>query len=122
MNILLYLVVGASATVVEWISFYLLCNLAGLNYLLATAIAFIFSTFANWLVGKIILFKATKNIIKEILQVYFASVMGMLFNMIIMYICVDIMYINEMLSKIVATMIVFAWNYAIRKLYIYKSL
>ena len=61
----LYLVVGGIATVVEWILFYILNGVGHIHYMGSTAIAFIVSTFANWMCGRILLFQKTKNIWKE---------------------------------------------------------
>lgn len=46
-----YLVVGGIATVVEWMFFYILCSIMGIGYTTSTAVAFMISTFANWLDG-----------------------------------------------------------------------
>lgn len=115
-----YILVGVIATIVEWTCFYLFFQIIGMHHLLSTAIAFIFSTFANWLAGKLIMFKIWKNTFHEIIQIYLASVVGLLLNLFLMWIMVDQFSLMELLSKIIATGIVFIWNFLIRKLVIYK--
>ena len=118
---LLYLIVGGIATVTEWIVFYPLTDLK-IHYTLATVIAYILSTFVNWLAGRILIFKENhQSILREILSIYFASIVGLLLNLVVMYIAVDLFGINEMLSKMGATAIVFIYNYLVRKLLIYKE-
>ena len=118
----LYVIVGGIATLAEWAVFGLLSRFSPLHYEISTVIAYIISTFVNWISGRIILFKSDgKNIAKELLQIYLASVIGLLLNMLIMWIAVDILNVTEMLSKIIATALVFFWNYLIRKLYIYNK-
>ncbi len=117
---ILYLIVGGLATIVEWAVFYLLDNIMAINYMIATAIAFIISTFANWLFGRIILFQKTQNTAKEIIKIYLTSIAGLIMNLLIMWIAIETFHMNEMLSKIIATCIVFFWNFLIRKLFIYK--
>ena len=90
--------------------------------MLATVLAYVFSTFVNWLAGRIIIFKnSNKSILFEIVSIYMAAVIGLLFNLLIMWVAIDIFNIQEMLSKIIATACVFIWNYLIRKLLIYKE-
>ena len=118
---LLYIIVGGIATVAEWAVFFVLGKIS-CHYAVATAIAYILSTFVNWLAGRILVFKeSNQSFIKEIVSVYLASIVGLILNLLIMWVAVDLMNINEMLSKIAATGIVFIYNFLVRKLLIYKS-
>ena len=107
----MYLIVGGLATVVEWVVFYILGNLMSVHYMGATAIAFIISTFANWLFGRIILFGTDGSAAKELVQVYIISIGGLVLNLLIMWVAVSCIKIDKMLSKIIATGIVFFWNF-----------
>ena len=119
-DFILYLIVGGIATISEWIIFYLLDKLL-LHYAVATTIAYILSTFINWSAGRILVFKESKqSLFKEILSIYLASIVGLLLNLVIMWITVDLLSVNEMLSKIIATALVFFYNFIIRKVLIYK--
>lgn len=118
---LLYLVVGGIATVSEWVFFFIF-DKCHLHYAIATTIAYLLSTFVNWLAGRILVFKESKqSFAKEIISVYVASSIGLLLNLLIMWIAVDVFTFNEMISKVAATAIVFAYNFLIRKLVIYKK-
>lgn len=115
-----YLVVGGLATLVEWGCFYLFSPVFGINYLLSTALAFVFSTFSNWLFGKWIMFKNKGNPFLELLKIYLASIVGLLLNLVLMWLLVEKLTVDEMVSKMITTAIVFGWNFFIRKLVIYK--
>ena len=95
-----------------------------LHYAAATALAFIASTFANWLLGRLILFrdaqKSKAATAKELLKIYAVSVAGLVMNLAIMFVAVEKCAISERPAKILATGIVFAWNFLVRKLVIYK--
>lgn len=118
---LLYLVVGGIATVSEWVFFFIF-DKCHIHYAIATTIAYVLSTFVNWLAGRILVFKESKqSFVKEIVSVYVASIIGLLLNLFIMWVAVDLFTCSEMISKVVATVIVFAYNFLIRKLVIYKS-
>ena len=120
-QLFLYLIVGGLATLVEWGAFYALNGLLRLHYMAATALAFVLSTAANWAFGRLILFRGAKqNTAAELAKIYAVSVIGLLLNLAIMFVAVEKCGLSEMLSKIGATGIVFAWNFLIRKLVIYK--
>ncbi len=120
-DLILYFIVGGIATVSEWIIFYVL-DRGVIHYAIATVIAYMLSTFVNWAAGRILVFKESKQgFIREILSIYAAAVVGLLMNLLIMWIAVDLLSINEMLSKIGATIIVFMYNFLVRKLLIYRK-
>ncbi len=117
----LYLIVGGLATLTEWILFYFMNISLNIHYIVATTIAYIISTLVNWIAGRILVFKESKNsLANEILVIYIVGILGLLMNILIMWFLVSILSFNGMMSKIVATGIVFVWNFIIRKLVIYK--
>lgn len=122
-DLFLYLIVGALATIVEWSGFWIFFDMLQIQYLLATALAFVFSTFANWLLGRLLVFRGKQNqsLLKELLSIYLTSIGGLLLNLGIMYMMVDFCSIQEMIAKITATVLVFSYNYLIRKKLIYKK-
>ena len=122
-DLFLYLIVGGLATIVEWGCFWVFFDMLLIQYLLATAMAFVFSTFANWAFGRLLVFRGMQrqSLLKELASIYLTSLGGLLLNLIIMYVMVDFMGIWEMFAKITATILVFSYNYLIRKKLIYKK-
>ena len=116
----LYLLVGIGATFVEWGVFYLLAEKFFITYPVAVTIAFAFSTLANWKLGRILLFKNVEVVPGELKKIYLTSIAGLLMNLLIMYIEIEHFAMDQMLSKIVATAIVFQWNFLVRKFVIYR--
>ena len=118
-----YLIIGGLATIVEWVGFWLFSEKIGIAYLLATTFAIAVSTFANWLFGRLLVFRGTQSqsLLREILSVYLASVVGLLLNLLIMFVLVQLLAVGKMPAKMIATVLVFAYNYLIRKLVIYKK-
>ena len=123
-----YFFVGGVAAIVEWVMFFIFANVLQINYFVSTVIAFIFSTTANWILGRITTFKDNNTYkdkkAKEAFLVFIVSAIGLLFNLILMYLFVTVMgfdsSLGKTLSKIAATGIVFIWNFLIRKHVIYK--
>lgn len=123
-----YFFVGGVAAVVEWVFFALFDNALHIHYIPATCLAFVFSTAANWILGRLWTFKDNKSYenkkAKEIFLVFAVSTVGLLLNMGLMYLFVTVLGLDsamlKTISKIVATGIVFFWNFLIRKFAIYK--
>lgn len=122
-ELFLYLIVGGLATLVEWAAFWVFSTPLHIQYLLATALAFILSTFANWAFGRLLVFKdpGGQSLLRELGSIYLASVVGLLLNLGIMYVLVEFISLPEMIAKMTATVLVFAYNYLVRKLIIYKK-
>ena len=118
-----YLIVGGLATIVEWAGFWLFSEKLSIEYLLATTFAFAISTFANWLFGRLLVFrgKQQQSLLREILSVYLASIVGLLLNLLIMFLLVQLLGVEKMIAKMAATVLVFTYNYLVRKLIIYRK-
>lgn len=123
-----YFFVGGVAAVVEWVMFFLFANVLQIHYFVSTVLAFVFSTSANWILGRITTFKDNVSYkdkkAKEVVLVFAVSAIGLLFNLVLMYLFVTVMgfdsSVGKTFSKVAATGIVFIWNFLIRKLVIYK--
>ena len=115
-----YFFVGGVAAIVEWVMFFIFANVLQINYFVSTVIAFIFSTTANWILGRITTFKDNNTYkdkkAKEAFIVFIVSAIGLLFVTVMGFDS----SLGKTLSKIAATGIVFIWNFLIRKLVIYK--
>ena len=123
-----YFGVGGVSALVEWAVFSLLEYLLDMPYLLAIILAFIFSTTTNWFLGRTFTFKESAykdKKAKEIFLVFLVSAIGLGFNLLLMYLFVDVFGMNtnllKTIAKILSTGIVFIWNFLSRKLWIYKE-
>lgn len=123
-----YFCVGGVSSVVEWILFHIFANVFNIWYLLATVCAVIFSTTVNWLLGRFFTFKENKRFASKPLQeaaiIFLVAFVGLLFNLVLMWLFVDVFGMTSDLLKVVAKMtataIVFSYNFLVRKLVIYR--
>ena len=130
-KIILYLFVGGTAALVEWGLFYLFFYylLVGLGLsidtltMVATALAFGLSTLYHYFLGNILVFdsgsKYDKS--KELSLVFLVSIMGLVFNLVLMYVFVGLLSWQPMLAKVITSCVVVVWNYLSRKKWIFKS-
>ena len=130
-KVILYLFVGGTAALVEWglfyLFFYYLLSGLGLSVdtltMVATALAFGLSTLYHYFLGNILVFdsgsKYDKS--KELSLVFLVSIMGLVFNLVLMYIFVGVLAWQPMFAKVLTSCIVVVWNYLSRKKWIFKS-
>ena len=130
-KIILYLFVGGTAALVEWGLFYLFFYylLVGLGLsidtltMVVTALAFGLSTLYHYFLGNVLVFdsgsKYDKS--KELSLVFLVSIMGLVFNLVLMYVFVGLLSWQPMLAKVITSCIVVVWNYLSRKKWIFKS-
>ncbi|MBR2187884.1 MAG: GtrA family protein [Eubacterium sp.] len=118
-----YLFVGGAATVVDWAVLFLLTQ-GGLYYMVSTVIAFLAGLITNFVLSKLLVFKASEARVgtaAEFASYGLIGVIGLGFTMGIMYLLTEKLHVFYMLSKAAATMLVLVWNYLARKLLLYKN-
>ena len=120
-KVLIYLCIGGTAALIEWGGFYFLNHWLLVNYLLATALAFAFSTLCHYLLGNIFVFNRGTRYArkKELSLVFLVSTIGLLFNLLLMGLFVGFFAWNAMAAKVAASGIVVIWNYLSRKKWIF---
>ena len=121
-NLFQYGIVGGIAALVEWSSFYVSNQVIRWDYIPSTCIAFIMGTAVNFLLASRYIFKTSKySRVSEISLIYLVSMVGLVFNLLLMKLFVDVLGIWPMYSKIMSTGIVFAWNFVSRRYIIYRN-
>lgn len=120
---LLYLFIGGTAALIEWALFYIFRYRLNIFYLYSTASAFFLATVYHYILGNILVFNSGARYGKksEFALVLMVSVMGLLFNLLLMYIFVGVFKQNALFSKVGASAIVVFWNYLSRKYWIFKE-
>lgn len=99
-----------------------LTELAGINYLISSAISFTVSVIVNYLLSMKFVFEVRKrdNRAKEFILFVFLSIIGLGINQLVMWVCVEKIGIIYQISKIGATAIVMVYNFISRKLIMEK--
>lgn len=122
-----YLIVGGLTTVVSLISYYI-CVSTFLNpniayeLQIANIISWIISVAFAYVTNRKYVFKSNeKNILKEATSFVGSRVSTLLLDMLIMFIFVTLLHVNDKLSKIFAQILVIIGNYIISKLFVFKT-
>ncbi len=134
-QILKFGIVGVVCFFIDF-GIYTLCVLLRFPYLISGFIGFVVSVVVNYLLSMKFVFERRDDISRKREFVVFVilSVLGLILNEIILFICVDIIYSNwdwlhsifddklsEIIAKIIATGIVMVFNFVSRKIFLEKK-
>jgi putative flippase GtrA len=116
-----YLGIGIIATLADWAIFYTLISLSGVFYALALATSYSASTVLNFFLNRRYTFRNRYRRVYLQLALFVAiAIVGLGLNEVIVYGLVQLIPggetgISLMASRVIATGIVFLWNFALNK-------
>ena len=129
-------VVGFISFFVDFGVYTLLCNGLGVHYIIAGFFGFVISVVVNYILSMRYVFAGRDDISKtrEFITFVILSAFGLLLNEIILYICVDGIYMHwswlngwlplslmNMGAKVAATGVVMVYNFVSRKIFLEKK-
>lgn len=115
-------IVGLGGTLVDWVVYFILTRYFGTFYLIAKTISFVLAAVNNYIFNRIWTFKSKdKNIAKEFLKFFVVSVVGLIFNLLIMKLAVVNLKLNDLIGLVLATSAVTLWNFFANKLWTFKE-
>lgn len=115
-----FVIVGGIATILDWILYFILYNFMKINPLVANIISFSISTVYNYWASTKWVFEVNKNKSKNRLFVEFVlfSIIGLTLTELLLWIGINILGINAMVVKIMATIVVMIFNFITRKMFL----
>ncbi|WP_250278077.1 GtrA family protein [[Clostridium] colinum] len=122
-EILLYLIFGVLTTLVDTVVFYVSNYKLNIHYVLSTCLAWLLAVLFAYITNKLFVFsyKNSQNILKEMFYFFSLRFVSLLLSIVFMVIMVDILNIQELLSKILVNVFVVIANYFFSKIFIFKS-
>jgi putative flippase GtrA len=121
-SLLRYFVVGACAASVDMLFFLIFSTALGFHYLVVGAVGFIVATLVNYILCIRWIFESGRRFGRraEIASVYAVSTVGLALHMLVLWLGVTSFRLAEPLAKVVAIGLVFFWNYAARRYYVFQ--
>ena len=117
-----YIVFGILTTLVNIITYLFFTRIFGINYLLSNIFAWILSVLFAYVTNRIWVFESRNtNIIKEISLFFGGRLFSGIFDVGLMYVFIEILSVNDFISKIIIQIIVVVLNYLISKLIVFKE-
>ena len=119
-EVLSYLFFGGCTTLINIISFWLL-RLIKLGVYTSNGIAWFLSVLFAFITNKLFVFNSKGKFVKEMFSFFAFRILSLLFDMGIMFLLINILNVNELISKIIANVFVIIINYVFSKIFIFKK-
>ena len=126
-EIISYLIVGVLTTIVSLVSYYLLTYTVldpkiGFQLQVANVISWILSVAFAYITNRKYVFKSkSKDITKELTSFVGSRVATLLMDMLIMFVFVTVLHLNDKVFKLVSQVVVIVLNYVFSKLFVFKK-
>lgn len=121
-EVISYLIFGILTTLVN-IVVYTICNdVLQIQYLISNAIAWIVSVLFAYFTNRKYVFEShNSSIINELVKFIGARVSTGIMDMILMWLFVDVLSMQSMISKIIVNVVVVILNYIFSKLFVFQE-
>lgn len=115
-----YLVVGGLTTIVSILSYNFFRLFIG-NYTLCTVLSWIVSVLFAYVTNRKYVFNSSEeNILKEFISFVSSRVLSLFFELVFMHVFVELIKVDDRLSKIVVQFFIVILNYIFSKLFVFK--
>lgn len=122
---ILYIIFGILTTIVNLISYYFFSNIITINYLISNTIAWIISVLFAYMTNKLYVFNSKSIridiIIKEFTKFINCRLASGIIEIILLFLLVDMLAVNDIISKLVIGVIVVILNFIFSKLFVFKK-
>lgn len=123
-SIILYLVFGVLTTIINIVVYYVCSNILEMSTIMSNVVAWLLSVLFAYITNRKWVFesqvKMKEDIIKEMSSFFGCRLATGILDIVIMYITVDLLFMNGMVMKCLSNVIVIVVNYIASKLIIFR--
>lgn len=124
-EIILYLIFGGLTVAINLTTYILLTRIANINYLIANIMSWFIAVLFAYLTNKIYVFESNLTelifLIKELISFVSCRLFSGILELILMYLMINILYINDLFVKIFTNTIIILLNYILSKAIIFNK-
>ena len=126
-ELIIYLIVGVLTTIVSWLAyglskFFLDVEHSAFQMQVAVIIRWVAGVLFAYVTNRKYVFESDNcNKLKEISNFFIARLLTLILDMIIMYLGVNILLLNDKFIKIVSQILIIVSNYILSKLFVFKK-
>ncbi|MCC0651481.1 GtrA family protein [Clostridioides sp. ES-S-0001-03] len=122
---ILYLFFGAFTTLVNIVSYLFFTRVISFNFMIANALAWILAVLFAYVTNKFFVFESRRVelmfLFKEFLSFVSFRLISGIIEMVIMYLMVDLLFVNDLIVKIFTNIVVIVLNYLFSKMIIFRK-
>lgn len=131
-----FAIVGGISFVIDFVVYTIMCNALHIHYIIAGIFGFTISVVANYILSMRFVFVSKEDMPKDKEFIIFVvlSLLGLLLNSVMLYLCIDVVYMHclwlyqhlsiewmNMVAKVIATGVVMVYNFVTRKIFLEKK-
>jgi putative flippase GtrA len=124
-EIVSYLVFGILTTLVNIITYGFLAKIMNMDYKIATTIAWLLSVLFAFITNKLYVFNSKnmdfKSVVKELFSFLIFRLLSYFIDLVIMIVMVEWLKVDDLITKVIANVIVVIINFFASKLFIFKK-
>lgn len=124
-SFIMYAIFGVLTTVINMAAYYVLYNVLSWSNMASTALAWFVAVVFAFVTNKKWVFDSqsmeAKVLLYELFSFFLCRIATGVFDMVVMYVAVDVMHANEMFWKLTANVLVILLNFVASKLIIFKK-
>ena len=122
---ILYLIFGVLSTIVNIVTYVVCTRNLNIEFLISNWIAWIVAVLFAYITNKFFVFESKKTnikfLIKEFSSFVSCRILSGIIDMILMYIMISLMSLNDFIVKIITNIVVVILNFIFSKLIIFKK-
>ena len=116
-----YVVFGGLTTLVNIVVYFIFAHFLGVNYIISNVIAWFLSVLFAYITNRRWVFESkNSNILKECGLFFGGRIFSGVIDTGLMWLFIDVLTLNDGISKIIIQVIVVVLNYVISKLVVFK--
>jgi putative flippase GtrA len=120
-----YLLFGGLTTLVNILTYYIFSDIFGVNFKISTTIAWILSVIFAYVTNRKYVFNSKKisigSLFKEFFSFMFFRLLSYFIDIFSMILMVEVIHVNDLISKIIANVLVVVFNYFASKYVIFRN-
>lgn len=119
-NLILYGIFGSISAGLDFVIYTLLVQYAGMHYILANCISVLAGITTSFILNRNLNFKVKDKTPQRFSIFLIVGLCGMLLSNLILYVCIDLMDINKIVSKLLSIVLVVIFQYILNKYITFK--
>ena len=120
-NLILYGIIGGISSGLDFVVYTLLVNLAGVHYLMANICSVLLGITTSFTLNRHYNFKVKDKAKQRFAIFLFVGLSGLLLSSLILFICIQLLKLDELLSKLLSIVFVVIMQFVVNKNITFKK-
>lgn len=120
-NLILYGIIGGISSGLDFLIYYLLINIVGIHYLIANTCSILIGITTSFTLNRYYNFKVKDKTKQRFVIFLCVGLFGLLISTMILYICIQQLKLDELLSKLLSIVFVVVMQFIINKNITFKK-